>query len=535
MNNTVFTTYLIANAALVLSYALTFTLLKIPFINRQLTQIQQLTFARICLIATVVMFLLMPSIAALLPVQNANYELQPILHHASSSFLKHHQVVATQLSVVQTMPWQLPMGSLLILTWLAGFVIFNRHYFKVMLNLSRLRKNAFCRHSLHGIHILFSNTIDAPFCWSIFNKHFIAIPAALLEKPDDMRLAMRHELQHIRQGDTQWLHVMMLLKGLCFWNPLVKTWMTRLNELQEFACDEALILRKNTSPSQYAQCLLDAARHCIQVSPLTQGVLAMNGLSKSILYRRVNMLFNYKNHKRKLTLIAAYALGFCAITSAAYALNSSSSLMPVTAGEIGAVIKEYNLTTELNITATPAVLAEVNRIRGDQQAKSAMLAGLKRMKTYKPVIQAQLQKNAMPTDLLALPLVESGYRPLDASKNRMAAAGIWQIIPSTAKNLNLTVTKKNDQRLNTQLSTQAAVAYLSALHDEFHDWKLSVLAYEIGEQQLEKLMTETGSRDPWVIVNASSLPNEYKQEFKSYLANFDASVIFMHAPALLTQ
>jgi membrane-bound lytic murein transglycosylase D len=160
---------------------------------------------------------------------------------------------------------------------------------------------------------------------------------------------------------------------------------------------------------------------------------------------------------------------------------------------------------------------------------------LERMKNYQGQVQAGLKKSDLPSDLLAIPLIESGYRPLHESVNPVQAAGIWQIIPSTAKRFGLVVDANRDDRLDTALSTQAALDYLKFLHTQFHDWKLAVLAYNIGEDQVERLITATGSRDAWVLVRSSHIPEKYKSEATNYLAMLDASILIMHQPSLITQ
>ena len=246
------------------------------------------------------------------------------------------------------------------------------------------------------------------------------------------------------------------------------------------------------------------------------------------------MLFSYKNKKRKFTLIAAYALSFCTITSAAYALNGSTHSAPLTAREVTSLLKESDSGNEFRVTANREVVDKINEIRSNKKIKKYMLLSLDRMRTYQPYIQEELQKNAMPTDILAIPLVESGFRPLPENVNPMQAAGIWQIIPSTAKHFGLSVNKDKDERLDTERSTKAALTYLSLLYKQFHDWRLCALAYEIGESEVERLIQLTGSRDAWTIMRSSHVPKKYKKEVINYLAMLDASIIIMHNPALIT-
>ncbi|GIT54443.1 MAG: hypothetical protein Ct9H300mP16_16030 [Pseudomonadota bacterium] len=57
-----------------------------------------------------------------------------------------------------------------------------------------------------------------------------------------------------------------------------------------------------------------------------------------------------------------------------------------------------------------------------------------------------------------LPFVESSYNPKAYSK--MGAAGIWQIMPSTARVLGLELNATVDERLDPEAASWAAARYL---------------------------------------------------------------------------
>jgi hypothetical protein len=88
--------------------------------------------------------------------------------------------------------------------------------------------------------------------------------------------------------------------------------------------------------------------------------------------------------------------------------------------------------------------------------------------------------------------------------------------------------------MNMSLATNAALALLNSAHDEFHDWKLAVMSYEIGDKETTHLIAATGSRDAWVIARSDVVPKKYKNELMKYLAMFDASVILIHNPSVIT-
>ena len=244
------------------------------------------------------------------------------------------------------------------------------------------------------------------------------------------------------------------------------------------------------------------------------------------------MVFNFKQSGTKSSvLIGVYLSAFLMSSSAAYAVNSQSSTTPLTTQQVANIIQQSHFNPSFQISATPEVVAELNNIRGSDHAQEYMTDSLERMKKYQSYIQSELTKNNLPHELLAIPLVESGYQPLDQSKNPVQAAGIWQFIPQTATKFGLVVNEARDDRLNTALSTKAAMSYLTDLHDQFNSWGLAVVSYEYGEDNIAMYMKEAHSQDVWTIARSSYVP----KTMTKFVATFDASLIIMKNPSLLGQ
>jgi len=63
-----------------------------------------------------------------------------------------------------------------------------------------------------------------------------------------------------------------------------------------------------------------------------------------------------------------------------------------------------------------------------------------------PVIEPILEKHGIPDDFLYVPVAESSLNGRAVS--RMGAAGYWQLMPGTARDLGLKVGKRVDERYN---------------------------------------------------------------------------------------
>lgn len=305
--------YLILNGAFIASYITVRAILILPFFKSRMLQSQRLAFARSSILIGILSFMIAPKMLTMLSSSTSVLQVRPIIN-----------------SVIQFNMFLIPFFAI-------GFTFFIGKYFTNILTLRNVYKNSFCLHQIKNIHILLNDKQDVPFCWSTLRRHFIIIPTSFLEKNSEMRLAVQHELQHIRQGDTYWLHFFMIFHAICFWNPFIKLWINWLTEAQEFACDESLVLRKKTSPFAYATCLIKTASNTLKKTSYLKGVIRMYEATKSILYRRINMLFNYKERKAKtLAILLAYILSFFTAISTAYAFNTSTP--EILSGHIQSVI-----------------------------------------------------------------------------------------------------------------------------------------------------------------------------------------------------
>jgi membrane-bound lytic murein transglycosylase D len=109
---------------------------------------------------------------------------------------------------------------------------------------------------------------------------------------------------------------------------------------------------------------------------------------------------------------------------------------------------------------------------------------LDRSKLYLYHIVEEIEKRGMPTELALLPMVESAFNPMAYS--RAHASGIWQFIPGTGKRFELEQNSWYDARRDVVDSTNAALDYLTKLHNMYGDWHLALASYNWGENAVRR-------------------------------------------------
>jgi len=135
-------------------------------------------------------------------------------------------------------------------------------------------------------------------------------------------------------------------------------------------------------------------------------------------------------------------------------------------------------------------------------------------KPYFNVIDGILTKYGLPCELKYLAVIESELKP--TAKSWVGAVGPWQLMPSTARQLGLKVSRRNDERKNYAKSTVAAAKYLRSLYAQFGDWLLVIAAYNGGDGSVSNAIKRSGSQNFWKLQNF--LPAESRMHVKKFIA-----------------
>lgn len=185
-----------------------------------------------------------------------------------------------------------------------------------------------------------------------------------------------------------------------------------------------------------------------------------------------------------LALAAAFVLpATTSVATAQQTVNAPSTVMsPVRSPKIPAKVKfadtEYDLDRIDLYERLDRELTAIAYTHGNT------LLLLKRANRYFPEIVPILKQNGVPTDIIYLACIESTLNPRAYSPAK--AAGIWQFIPSTAKQYGLEVNEYVDERYDVVKSTAAACRFLKSLKAKYGDWESVAAAYNTGPARVTK-------------------------------------------------
>ena len=136
---------------------------------------------------------------------------------------------------------------------------------------------------------------------------------------------------------------------------------------------------------------------------------------------------------------------------------------------------------------TLAVAAK--RIRYQQGLRDRFGQGLERSGRWRDYINAQFTALGVPTEIAALPHVESSYNP-DA-RSHVGASGIWQFTRSTGRRY-MRVDHVVDERNDPFAATRAAGRLLAYNYSITGNWPMAITAYNHGLAGVRRAMRQFG-------------------------------------------
>lgn len=151
-------------------------------------------------------------------------------------------------------------GQAIALFLAVGFAFFALRFSISFRRLRRVLSSCHAWHRAGRLHLLLSDRALVPFSARGLVRHYVVIPSDLLGRPEDLKLVLKHEFQHVRQGDVTWEIGLELLRPFFFWNPFFFFWKSEVERLRELACDQKVAEDVQVDLRAYCLCLLHAAQ-----------------------------------------------------------------------------------------------------------------------------------------------------------------------------------------------------------------------------------------------------------------------------------
>ena len=143
-----------------------------------------------------------------------------------------------------------------------------------------------------------------------------------------------------------------------------------------------------------------------------------------------------------------------------------------------------------------------------------------RSRKFVPMIKNIFDKDPdVPSELIYLPLLESGFNPLAVSKSN--AKGLWQFVSVTAGELELIDDSYLDERSDIRKSTRAAVRHLKYLYSLYDNWEFALAAYNGGAGYVGKIIASNPGKDFWTL----AAEGKFRRETALYVPRFAALLV----------
>lgn len=156
-------------------------------------------------------------------------------------------------------------------------------------------------------------------------------------------------------------------------------------------------------------------------------------------------------------------------------------------------------------------------IRTQTGQKDKIESGIKNIEKYMKNLDLIFKSHSLPTELLAIPLLESSFNL--RARSKVSAKGPWQFMKHVGKSF-MKINRRVDHRNNPFLSTSAALHLLKQNKKILKYWDLAINAYNSGTGNIRKglkKMRSLGYKNP----RAHHLINNYKsRSYKFASRNF---------------
>ena len=203
-----------------------------------------------------------------------------------------------------------------------------------------------------------------------------------------------------------------------------------------------------------------------------------------------------------MALIEAYGRNESSDDEPASILNLATSIINDSSKDLWNQIRE-DLTWYAK-AQIPGTETEIERYLSEPDYFNAIT---RRANRYLGYIISEITNRDLPIEIALIPIIESSLNSRAISPR--GAAGLWQIMPATAKQYRLTKTRWYDERFDIRTSTKLALRHLETLNKRFDgNWLVTLSAYNSGLTRMRKIISKnTINENNWLDL----IPKETRQ------------------------
>ncbi len=182
--------------------------------------------------------------------------------------------------------------------------------------------------------------------------------------------------------------------------------------------------------------------------------------------------------------------------------------------------EQQKILTALKGVSHPRFRTLARHLRQQAGQRDHIMRGLLDAEKFFPKMEPIFSRIGVPIELTRLALVESSFNL--SAESRAGAVGVWQFMPSSAKEFLLVDKRRRlDERLSPLKSSVAAARLLKRNYRIFGSWPLAVTAYNHGVRGLPRFHGEAA---PFSKVAALFVPEPKKHHLgwagRNYYAEF---------------
>jgi len=218
-----------------------------------------------------------------------------------------------------------------------------------------------------------------------------------------------------------------------------------------------------------------------------------------------------KKQKRAYKILKERKKQYKQVLKKMHALRTAPEHFSPTMKRIAANMKHIDDSNKYRIAA--------NSIRTQRGQRDPIAKGLANSTRYMDILEAIFESEGIPKELAKIAFIESSFNLKAHSK--VGASGVYQLMPGTAKQFKLKVTKTIDERRDPVKSARAAAKLLKENFRILKQWPLAITAYNHGAYGLKKAIRKTHSsriEDLIENYNSPSFGFASKNFYAGYLA-----------------